>query len=210
MLAFAAQMALNYPKYKAQADQLMNLLSGLGCKIQGSCAPKLQLAAQQLGLAGYSRQLGKDWWYFLPTGENLGWHDDGVVAWYAATGLREQIAGIAGQCCAKSKYPPREFFPNLGNHTGLITATIEGITVNWDKQKWNEAQVREAVRTQKLAAQGNTSLGNNPSDSIGAPAANDTSVTLAPTQAGIMGGNMLWIALAGLGFLLLPKLMKGR
>lgn len=206
MIAFAAQVAMNAPEYKKKLDSLVSLLGSLQCRIQGSCAPKLQLAAQQLGLAGYSRQQGKDWWYYLPSGEHLSWADSGVVTWYANSGLRDQIAQIAGACCAKSKYPPREFFPNLGAQVGLVTATLEGVTVQWDKAKWDEKAVREAIRTAKLSATttgGNSSQLPETGETTSQPAGNDV-VTLS--KASMFGDNSTLLMLAlGFGALLFMR-----
>lgn len=167
MITFVATIATSGGKFASAVSKMLSFISNIKCRFESSCGPKLATAAASIGIAGYSRQLGGDWWYFLPSGELLTWHPpekDGVgygisaITWYAASGLHDKIkaTGISS-CCLNSKYPPREFFPNIGQQVGLVEVEIDGVRVGWDKTKWNEAAVRESIRLAK--EQGTTGTG---------------------------------------------------
>lgn len=198
MVTFIATVATSKGKVGTALAKMLSFITNLKCRFESSCSPKLQVAASQLGVAGYSRQLGKDWWYFLPSGELLTWHNpesDGIgygisaITWYAGSGLHERLqqTGISS-CCLSSKYPPREFFPNVGQQVGLIEIEIEGIRVGWDKTKWNEAAVRESIREAKAAGTAGTGAGLPP-----------------PKTAGVGDGQFAGLALAGIAAFLLMK-----
>lgn len=199
MVTFVATAVADKGKVGTALAKMLDFIANLKCRFESSCAPKLQVAAAQIGVAGYSRQLGKDWWYFLPTGELLTWHNpesDGIgygisaITWYAASGLHEKLkqTGISS-CCLSSKYPPREFFPNIGTQVGLIEVEIEGVRVGWDKTKWNEEAVRESIRAAKASGTSGTGKGLPP-----------------PSSTPVSDNQLAGLAMAGIAaFMLLKK-----
>lgn len=172
MITFVATLVTNKGKVGDALAKMISFISNLKCRFESSCGPKLAVKAASLGVAGYSRQLGKDWWYFLPTGELLTWHPpeaDGIgygisaITWYAGSGLHEKLqASGLSSCCLSSKYPPREFFPNVGAQVGLVEVEIDGVRIGWDKTKWNEAAVRESIREAKASGTHGTGQGLPP------------------------------------------------
>lgn len=201
MIIQAVSVVTNASKAQSALKKISDFISGLICRVESPCGAKLQAAAARLGIQGYRLTRGSDWWYFLPTGENITWNPPekdgqpgvyGVSAqtWYALSGLNERMRNEGGvsNCCAKSKWPPSEFFPVAGTFEGLKNVVIDGVQISWDAKKFNEAAVREAIKTQLSAQRGGS--GGSGGDTLP-----------QPSNAGLTGIG----ALAALAYFFLRK-----
>jgi len=133
---FAAISAAGSVRDKINA--VGKFVSGIQCKLKGSCSPKFSAAVNASGgPVGYRRYMsnGKDWYYFLNTTEHLTWHavsseKDGASAreWYYGNGYWDKLknAGL-DNCCLKEGFPPSEAFPKASDgrlYEGLLTVQV--------------------------------------------------------------------------------------
>lgn len=178
---------------KSLVDKVGQFISGIQCKLKGSCSPKFQAAVLASGGAvGYKRvkyEGGKrlEYW-FLNTTEYLSWDaaaPNSMKTWYQASGYWQKLkdAGL-DPCCLKQTYPPAEAFPDKGEFGGISIIKVDGINVEVDKATYDPS----VHKFETLAASGDYTEG-------------DTTPKQISTGAQTSGGNGLaLLAAAGAAF----------